>query len=229
MIIKPLFSFRLLAVAVAALLLQFSFARPVTAQGVGAQLTISGTGTVRIDGVSAATGATVFSGSRVTTEGASAILTTGPTRITLNPNSDATFSLAGNVVRVDLICGSGSAIPGGPGMYEFITHADTSVFNQSGTLTVESSGRTIDLIATQTQIFNGGARIFTNGPASFDVQSCLCPTRQIIAVPPPTPSAFPLALLLAIIGGGAAAATIIPIALDDDDDDLVVISPSFPL
>lgn len=228
MMIKLPLAFRFLAVAVAALLLQFSFARPVTAQGVGAQLTISGTGTVKIDGVAAATGATVFSGSRVTTEGASAILTTGPTRITLNPNSDATFSLAGNVVRVDLICGSGAMIPGTAGMYEFITHADTSVFNQTGTLTVESSGRTIDLIANQTQIFNGGARIFTNAPASFEVQSCLCPTRPVIAVPPPTPSAFPLALLIALIGGGAAAATIIPIALDDDDE-LVVISPSVPI
>lgn len=210
-----------------------SVARPVpaAAQLPGAQLTITGTGTVRIDGAVAATGATLFSGSRISTSsGTSAVVTDGGSRVTLNPDTDAILTFAGGFMRADIVCGSASGAPAAGTSFEMITHGDTSVYVQSGTVQVQAGGQTTELVTNQTQSFDGGVRITTTGGAVVDVSSILCSCLCAAPVPfvvVPVGGGAPLALILALIAGGAAAA-IIPIAIDDDDDTITPISPFVP-
>ena len=109
-------TFRPAALILALMVLSFGIVRPVSvaAQAAGAQMTVVGSGSVRIDGVQAATGATVYTGSRVTTSaGAQGVVATGGTRLTINTDSDAILSHAGNFMRADLVCGSVSSAPMG--------------------------------------------------------------------------------------------------------------------
>lgn len=195
----------------------------------GAQLTVNGTGTVRIDGVAAATGATVFPGSRVTTaSGVTATVTTGGSRLTINPDTDAIVTYAGGFIRADVVCGSASGNPAPGSLFEMITHGDTSVFVQTGTVQVLAEGKTTNLVANQTQTFNGGVKITTTGASNFEASTILC--SCLCAAPaafPPVVAAFPLALLLLLIGGGAAAAVAVPVVLSGDEGTVVVSSP-FP-
>lgn len=221
---------RPVSVIVAVTLFSLSFARPVTvaAQSGGAQMTVVGNGSVRIDGVQAATGATVYSGSRVTTSsGAQGVVANGGTRLTINNDSDAIVSHAGGFMRADLVCGSVTATPAAGAPFELITHGDTSIYCQTGILKVEAEGRTFELIANQSQTFNGGVRLTSTGPASFEASSLLC--SCLCAAPivlPPVAAAFPTALLLLLIGG--AAAVIVPVTVVTGDDDFVVVSTPQP-
>ncbi len=215
---------------VAVMLAGLGMARPVpvAAQATGAQMTVVGSGSVRIDGVQAATGTTVYSGSRVTTaSGAQGVVANGGTRLTINNDSDAIVTHAGSFMRADLVCGSISSVPAAGSPFELITHGDTSVYCQSGILRVEAEGRTVELIANQTQTFNGGVRITTTGPASFEASSllcsCLCAAPVVL---PPVAAAFPTLLLLLLLGG--AAAIVVPVTVVDGDDDLVIVSTPRP-
>ena len=221
---------RPVSLVVAVTLFSLGLARPVSvsAQAPGAQMTVVGNGSVRIDGVQAATGATVYPGSRVTTSsGAQGVVANGGTRLTINNDSDAIVTHAGGFMRADLVCGSVTSVPAAGSPFELITHGDTSVYCQSGILKVEAEGRTVELIANQSQTFNGGVRITTTGPAAFEASSLLC--SCLCAAPivlPPVAAAFPTTLLLLLLGG--AAAVIVPITVIDNDDPLVVVSTPFP-
>jgi hypothetical protein len=202
-------------------------ASPVAAAQGGAQLTINGTGTVRVDGATAATGATVFPGSRVTTAGgATAVVTSGGSRVTLNSDTDATVTYAGGMMRADVICGSAAGVPAPGTTFEMITHGDTNVFVQTGTVRVQAEGKTVDLETNQNQSFQGGVHIMSNG-GSFEAStllcSCLCAAPAVFA---PIPGGFPLALLLLLIGGGAAAATVITTTTGGDDGSVVLSNPN---
>jgi hypothetical protein len=204
-------------------------AAPASAAQAGAQLTVSGTGTVRVDGVVAATGATIFSGSRVTTAtGASAVVTSGGSRVTINTDTDAIVTYAGGFMRADVICGSATGTPAAGSTAEIITHGDTSVFVQTGTVRVQAGGKTVDLVANQSETFQGGVHITSSGASSFDAStilcSCLCAAPAVFPVA--AGAGFPLALLLALIGGGAATAIII--ATNGGEETSVVISGSNP-
>lgn len=221
---------RPVSMIVAVTLFSLGFARPVSvaAQAGGAQMTVVGNGSVRIDGVQAATGSTLNSGSRVTTSsGAQGVVANAGTRLTINNDSDAIVSHAGGFMRTDLVCGSITSAPAAGAPFELITHGDTSVYCQSGILKVEAEGRTFELIANQSQTFNGGVRITTTGPAAFEASSLLC--SCLCAAPivlPPVAAAFPTALLLLLIGG--AAAIIVPVTVVTGDDGLVVVSTPRP-
>ena len=220
---------RPVSVFVAVTLLSLGLARPVpvAAQAGGAQMTVLGNGSVRVDGVQAATGATVYSGSRVTTSsGANGVITNGGTRLTINNDSDAIVSHAGSFMRADLVCGSLTSTPAAGAPFELITHGDTSIYCQTGILKVEAEGRTFELIANQSQTFNGGVRVTTTGPAAFEASSLLC--SCLCAAPivlPPVAAAFPTLLLLLIVGG--AAAIIIPVI--PPDEPIVIVSTPRPL
>ena len=204
---------------------------PAVAQVPGAQLTTTGAGTVRIDGAIAATGATLFSGSRITTSsGISAVVAANGSRVTINPDTDAVVTFAGGFMRADVLCGSASGAPAAGTAFEMITQGGTSVYVQSGTVQVLADGRTTDLIANQTQTFDGGVRITTTGGAVVDASSILCSCMCAVPVAfpvAPVAGGAPIGLILALIAGGAAAA-IIPIAIDEDDDDITPISPIVP-
>lgn len=221
---------RPVSLIVAVMLVGLGLARPVpvAAQANGAQMTVVGGGSVRIDGVQAATGATVYSGSRVTTSsGAQGVVANGGSRLTINNDSDAIVSHAGSFMRADLVCGSITSAPAAGAPFELITHGDTSVYCQSGILRVEAEGRTFELIANQSQSFNGGVRITTTGPAAFEASSLLC--SCLCAAPiafPPVAAAFPALLLLLLIGG--AAAIVVPVTVVTGDDGLVVVSTPQP-
>ena len=201
---------------------------PASAQAAGAQLTLTGGGKVKIDGIDAASGATVFTGSRVTTDsGVTAVITTGGSRLTLQPETDATVVFAGSFVRADVICGVANGDPAPGAAFELITHGDTSVYCAAGALQVEAEGKTTALAANQTQTFEDGVHIRTTGASSFEAStllcSCLCAAPVIfpvIAVP------FPVALVALLIGGGAAAVAV-PIAVHNDEGQVIVSNP-FP-
>ncbi len=203
-------------------------ARTSAAQA-GAQLTINGSGTVRVDGVTAATGATVFPGARVTTSGgATALITSAGSRVTINTDTDAIVTHAGSFIRADVVCGSASGAPAPGGTFEMITHGDTSVFVQTGTVNVQAAGKTVELIANQSETFEGGVRITSTGASSFEASTLLC--SCLCAAPilfPPIVAAFPTALLLTLIGAGAAAATVVTTTIDDDTPDVVLSQPGF--
>lgn len=216
---------------VALFVLGLSVGRPVAvaAQAGGAQMTVVGNGSVRIDGVQAATGATVYTGSRVTTSsGAQGVVANGGSRVTINNDSDAIVTHAGSFMRTDLVCGSISNAPAAGAPSELITHGDTSIYCQSGILRVEAEGKTVELIANQSQTFNGGVRVTTTGPAVYEASSlhcsCLCAAPIIL---PPVAAGFPTALLLTLLIGGAAA-IIVPVTVVTGDDGLVVVSTPQP-
>lgn len=221
---------RLVSLALALTLVSLGLARPVpvAAQAGGAQMTVVGNGSVRIDGVQAATGATVLTGSRVTTSsGAQGVVANGGTRLTINGDSDAIVTHAGGFMRTDLVCGSISSVPAAGAPFELITHGDTSVYCQSGILKVQAEGRTVELIANQSQTFTGGVRITGSGPAAFEASSLLC--SCLCAAPiifPVVAAAFPTTLLLVLVG--AAAAVVVPITIVTGDDGLVVVSTPRP-
>src|SRR5438105_7106036 len=69
------------------------------AQQPGASVTVTGTGQTRIDGTPAATGATLFSGSRIATEkDTSATVTIGGAHVTLAPSTDAVVTFSASSV-----------------------------------------------------------------------------------------------------------------------------------
>ncbi len=221
---------RPVSLIVAVTLFCLGLAKPVSvsAQAAGAQMTVVGNGSVRIDGVQAATGATVYAGSRITTSsGAQGVVASGGTRLTINNDSDAIVSHAGGFMRTDLVCGSITGVPAAGSPFELITHGDTSIYCQSGILKVEAEGRVVELIANQSQSFNGGVRVTTTGPAAFEAStilcSCLCAAPIVL---PPVAAAFPTALLLLLIGG--AAAIIVPVTVVGGDDPQVIISTVQP-
>jgi hypothetical protein len=211
--------------------LSIGFVAPgsVYGQAGGAQLTITGTGTVRIDGAVAATGATIFPGSRVSTaSGVTAVVTSGGSRVTLNPDTDAVVTYAGGFIRADVICGSASGAPAAGNVFEMITHGDTSVYVQGGTVQVAADGKNVEMVANQSETFAGGVKITTSGGSVFDASSILC--SCLCAVPRPFPviaaAGTPLLLLL-LLGAAAAAATTTTIILTNDDDTEVISAP-FP-
>lgn len=162
-------------IAVAVVSLGIARPCPVAAQTPAGQVTVQGNGTVRIDGVQAATGATAYSGSRITTSsGAQGVVAAGGSRVVLNNDSDAIVSHAGSYMRTDLICGSATSTPSAGSPVELITHGDTSVYVQSGIVKVEAEGKTVELIGNQSQTFNGGVRITATGPAAFEASTILC-------------------------------------------------------
>jgi hypothetical protein len=108
-----------------------------------------------------------------------------------------------------------------------ITHGDTNVFVQGGTVRVQAEGKTVDLVTNQNQTFQGGVRITSSGPSSFEASTLLC--SCLCAAPaafPVVAAAFPLALLLTLIGAGAAAATIITTTTGGDGGTVVVSNPT---
>jgi hypothetical protein len=216
-------------VVVVTLISLFLPAAPASAAQAGAQLTVNGGGTVRIDGVPAATGATIFPGSRVSTDaGTTAAVSSGGSRVMINNSTDAIVTYAGNWMRADLICGSASGMPAGGSTVELITHGDTSVFVQSGTLQVQAGGRSVELMANQSETFEGGVHIMSNG-AAFDAStllcSCLCAAPLNLA---PIVAASSSLLLLLLLGAAAAAATTVVIATNGGDEGSVVLSPAAP-
>jgi hypothetical protein len=227
---KILRKMRVMTWVVIATLLSFSLVAPASAapQG-GAPLTVNGGGQVRVDGVTAVTGATVFSGSRVSTPaGTTASITSGGSRVTINSETDAIVTYAGGYMRADVICGSASGVPAAGQTFELITHGDTSLYVQAGTIRVMAEGKTTDLITNQTQTFTGGVHVMASGAAAFDATTILCSCMCA------APAAFPvvaagssLALLLLLLGGAAAAAVAVPVALSGDET-TVVTSPTQP-
>lgn len=198
------------------------------AQG-GAQLTVSGGGTVRVDGAAAVTGATIFSGSRVSTSGgATAVVTSAGSRVSINADTDAIVTYAGGFMRADIVCGSASGQPAPGATFDLITHGDTNVFVSAGTTKVQAEGKSVDLVTNQNQTFKGGVRVTASGPSSFEASTilCSCLCAAPVAFPVIAGAGFPLALLLTLIGGGAAAVTII--ATTGGDDDTVVVSRPNP-
>ena len=216
---------------VIATLLSIGLVAPASAapQG-GAPLTVNGGGQVRVDGVAAVTGATVFSGSRISTPaGTTASVTTGGSRVTINAETDAIVTYAGGYMRADVICGSASGVPAAGQTFELITHGDTSLYVQTGTIRVMAEGKTTDLVTDQTQTFTGGVHVIASGAASFDATTILCSCMCA------APVAFPVVpvaggistLLLLLLGGAAAAAVAIPVSLSGDET-TVVTSPTLP-
>jgi hypothetical protein len=201
--------------------------RTASAQAGGAQLTVNGSGTVRVDGAVAATGATIFPGQRVTTApGVSAVVTSGGSRVTLNPETDAVITHAGGWMRADVLCGSASGVPAPGSTFEMITHGDTSVFVQTGTTQVVSDGKTVQLVANQTETFLGGVRITTAGGSSMEASTLLCSCLCAAPVAFPAPvAAFPLLLLL-LLAGAAAAATTTTVILTGDEGTVVISDPN---
>ncbi|HQR38291.1 MAG TPA: hypothetical protein PLF26_07785 [Blastocatellia bacterium] len=209
-------------------LLTFGVAHPASAQAPGAQLTVTGGDKVKIDGLDAVSGSTVFTGSRVTTtSGVTAQIMSAGSRVTIQPETDATVVFAGSFMRVDVICGVANGDPAPGAAFELITHGDTSVFVASGAVQVEAEGKMTNLAANQTQTFEDGVHIRTTGASSFEAStllcSCLCAAPVIfpvIAVP------FPVALVALLIGGGAAAVAV-PIIIHNDNPQIIVSNP-FP-
>lgn len=196
----------------------------------GATLTINGGGSVRVDGASAVTGATIFSGSRITTaSGATAVVTSAGSRVTINTDTDAIITYAGGFVRADVICGSASGAPAPGATFDLITHGDTNVFVSTGSVKVQAEGKSVDLVTSQNQTFQGGVHVTSSGPSSFEASTMLC--SCLCAAPatfPVVAAAFPLALLLLLIGGGAAAATVITTTTTGGGGGTVVVSDSTP-
>jgi len=215
---------------VIATLFSLTLAGPVSAapQG-GAPLTVNGGGQVRVDGVTAVTGATIFSGTRVTTPGGTtASVTSGGSRVTINSETDAVVTYAGGYIRTDVICGSASGVPAAGQTFELITHGDTNIYVQSGTIRGMAEGKTTELITNQTQMFTGGVHVMASGAAAFDASTVLCSCMCAAPVPfPKIATAAPIALLLLLLGGAAAAAVAVPVALSGDET-TVVTSPTLP-
>jgi hypothetical protein len=215
-------------VVVVTLISVFVPAAPARAAQGGAQLTINGSGTVRIDGVPAATGATIFPGSRISTDaGTTAAVTSGGSRVMINNSTDAIVSYAGNAMRVDLLCGSASAMPAAGATADLVTHGDTSAFVQTGTLRVQSSAGNVELMTNQSETFDGGIHIMSNG-AAFDAStincSCLC-AAPVNLVPIAAGSSL---LLLLLLGAAAAAATTVIVTTTGGDEGSVVLSNPAP-
>ena len=215
-------------VVVVTLLSVFLPAAPARAAQGGAQLTINGSGTVRIDGVPAATGATVFPGSRISTDGGTtAAVTSGGSRVMINNSTDAIVSYAGNAMRVDLLCGSASAMPAPGAAADLVTHGDTSTFVQTGTVRVQSGAGTLEMLTNQSETFDGGVHVMSTG-AAFDAStincSCLC-AAPVVLTPLAAGSAL---LLLLLLGAAAAAATTVVVTTTGGDEGSVVLSNPTP-
>lgn len=219
---------RLTTFALILSLVGFSLLAPSGASAqAGAQLTINGSGEVRVDGVKAATGATIFPGQRITTpRGTSAVLTLGADRVTLNGDTDAIIVFTNGFVRVDIICGSCAAVPSGGTALELITHGDTSVFVPAGAAKVLAEGKNWDMVTDQSQEYAGGIHLSTMGTSTIEAStllcSCLCAAPAIF---PPIIAPFPVGVLLATIIPPIA---IIPPILISGPDEPEVVSRPFP-
>ena len=218
-----------------ALLMAVSLSAPAglvtaAAQQTGAEVTVTGTGQVRIDGAAAATGATLFSGSRVTTDAnAGATVTIAGSRVTLGADTDAVISFTPTSVRVDVVCGTASAAAAPGTTFELVTHDDTNVHVQTGSLRVAAEGKTAEMGNDEQQSYADGARITAAGGTSFETATILCSCK--CAAPTPFPVA-PVAAaggigggLLAAIIAGAAAAVLVPVIIDQVTEDEPVVSP----
>jgi uncharacterized protein with beta-barrel porin domain len=204
-----------------------------TATQSGAQLSVTGPAgaQVTLDGVSAATGATVFSGSRIVTPaGVTGTVVVNGSRVTLNESTDAVVSFNPALLRLDVICGSatGAAAPGQT--VEIFTQADANVHATAPGVRVTAEGRDITLDNDQQISYAGASRVIMAGGSSADFATvnCDCMCAQPPVFPPAVVAAspgFPLWAILAIIGG--TAGVIVPIVIDDDDDDEVVSQSQF--
>lgn len=184
----------------------------------GAEVTVVGSG-VKIEGASAATGATFMSGNRITTDLSSkATLTIGGSRVTVNEDTDATITFDGSSIRVNITCGSVSANSAGGTTYTVSTSGDTNVFVSSGRIKVNGSA----MKENQTQRVTGTATIEATDAAAFDVTTALCTCKCLPAiggVPAPVAQATGLgAVALAALIAGVAVAVIVPIVIVNNDN-----------
>ena len=196
----------------------------------GAQITVTGpTGAqVTLDGVSAATGATVFSGSRITTPaGVTGTISLNGSTVAINESTDAVVSFAGTMLRLDVVCGSTTSAAAAGQTVEIVAQADGNVHATAPGVRVTAEGRDVTLDNDQQISYAGASRVVVAGGSSaeFATVNCDCMCAQP-AVFPPVPvvasAGFPLWAILGLIAGGAAV--VIPVVIDEDDDEDV--SPS---
>jgi len=193
-----------LAMAVATVFTLRSFAAPealvdpTLAQDCTGTLTVKG-GHVTINGNAAQTGATVMSGSTISTSSnGKAIIDLGALgRVELGDNTSATLTCAGGSLQIRTTC------------------AKTEVDVKSGTLNV-TSPTTETLTAGKKGKYNGGIDANSTGAINVDLE---CEGRKGGAGPFIGPG---LIGLLALIGVGAAIA--IGIAVGDEEG----VTPSSP-
>jgi hypothetical protein len=203
---------------------------PVAPQA-GAEVSVSGAGATRIDGTPAVTGATLFSGSRITTDaGATATVTISGSRVTLGENTDAVISFSDSWVRVDIVCGSASTAAAPGAKIEVVTKDYANVHVQSGSAQVVSEGKASDLASDQHQTFLGSSRTTASDGSSVEVAALDCAGMC-------TPAPFPTALVataatagisagvIAAIVGGVVAGVTVPVVNDDEEPP---VSPSRP-
>jgi len=197
--------------------------------GPSAAVTVTGSGQAHIDGVAATTGATIFSGSRITTDkGTTATVAVGGSRIMIGDSTDAVFSMNGSAIRLDIVCGSATGSAAAGSTVDVYTKDDTNVHAQAGGLQVAAEGRTMSLGNDEQQSFNGGTHITANENASFEAATVLCSCKCA------APTAFPTtavaaggisAALIAALLAGAAAAIAIPIIVTGEEPETPPVTP----
>lgn len=198
-----------------------ALAQQASAPRTGAQLSMTGNGEFKIDGTPAVTGATVFSGSRLSTgAGATGVVTLNGTRLMLNENTDGVLTFGGSSLRFDVVCGSASGSAATGGTVEILTQADTNVHAQAAGVRVAAEGKSVDLLGDEQQSYLGSTRIMVPGGSSVEFAtvncSCMCAAPAVFPAAPIIAGGFPLLGLIALLAGGTAA-VVTPIILTDDN------------
>jgi len=195
------------------------------AQAKGAEITV--TGTVTVDGAPAATGGTVFPGSRIKTEkGSTATVSYNGMRLTILELTDAILTFSDTSMRGDLICGSATGASVDGSTVQVVTQDDTNVHVGAGEAEVVAETKTTSLVTDEQQTFEGTTRVTARNASSFDLATVLCSCKCAVPVafPAVVAAGIPAGLIAAIIGGAITAVVIPPIVNDDPPP----ISPSSP-
>jgi len=200
----------------------------------GAEVTVTGSG-VKIEGASAATGATFMSGNRIQTGlGSNAVLSINGARVTVNEDTDATISFDASAIHVNITCGSVTANSTAGNTFDVTTGGDTNVFVTSGRVTIDSGGSTSHMSDNQARRFTGNAKVTTTAASQFDVTTALCTCKCLPSVGVPggaagagaTGGAGLGSLAIAGIVAGAVAAVVVPVVVANQNNNVTGTLPA---